>query len=173
MNPQSADMLENLLRCNGLEWMIDLYGPADKVIRGLLELLEQVSIEYETRFATSVSFSPESLVAEGERNPHKVKAFLQALGISNSAQMLVMVWRIAQGARIREVEMTYLERRNFSLVVRLAHADGVGERVDEYRSTDVNDASLIRHFGIATISGTPLFEGFYPLRVKDELCVNP
>lgn len=169
----SATILEDLLRRNDLEWMIAVYHPADEVIRGLLELLDQVAAEYQSRFARAVSFSPESLAAEADRNPHKIKAFLQALGISNSPQMLVMVWRIAQGARIREVEMAYRERRDFSLVVRLAHTDDGEERLDEYRSADVNDATLIRHFGIATISGSPVFEGFYPLRVRDELCANP
>jgi hypothetical protein len=165
MSQQPAAIIDDLLRQNDLGWMIDVDHPADVVIRGLLELLERVTAEYQRRCGTKFSFSPESLAAEADRNPHKIKAFLQVLGSSNSPEMLVMAWRILQGSRIRQVSMNYTERKHFELVVNLAHSEGAE---DVYRSTDINDAALLRHFGIVIISGAPLFAGFYPLRIKDD-----
>ena len=96
----------------------------------------------------------------------KIRAFLQAMGTTASAEMLLMVWRILQGSRIRSVEMHYQEQQSFSLVVVLA---GPGEERDEletYRSEDINDAALVRHFGITTVNGHPLFDSFLPMRRK-------
>ncbi|HQU44157.1 MAG TPA: hypothetical protein PK867_15160 [Pirellulales bacterium] len=172
MKEQPAAILENLLRANGLAWMMDAYHPADKVLRGLLELLERVAAEYQRRLGLKVSFSPPQLEAEAKRNPHKVKAFLQALGFSNSPEMLVMVWRILQGLSVREVKVNYREHEGFALDVCLV-LPGDGEDLERYHSTDINDATLLRHFGVATINGEPLFEGFYPLRVKDDANAAP
>jgi hypothetical protein len=168
MNQSLMATLEDLLRANGLAWMIEVYHPADKVLAGLLELLDRVGVEYQRRLGHKVSFSPCQLQAEAQRNPHKVKAFLQALGISNSPEMLVMVWRILQGASIREVSMTYTERKGFVIDVCLARPSDGEDSLEQYRSADVNDVTLLRHFGIATINGKPLLEGFYPLSVKAE-----
>lgn len=172
MSQPSTAVLEDLLRANGLAWMMDAYHPPQKVLQGLLLLLERVAAEYHRRLGYAVSFSPQQLEAEAKRNPHKIKAFLQALGISNSPEMLVMVWRVLQGISIRQVAVDYRERQGFGLDVWLAMPDEGGETLEHYRSSDINDATLLRHFGVATINGEPLFEGFYPLRVKDELAAS-
>lgn len=167
MNEHSVAILEGLLRDNGLAWMMDAYHPADKVLPSLLQLLGRVAVEYQRRQGQNVSFSPQQLEAEGKRNPHKIKAFLQALGVSNSPQMLVMVWRILQGLSIREITLRYNDRQRFELEVCLARPGDGEDVLEQYRSTDINDVTLLRHFGVATINSKPLFEGFYPLRVKD------
>ncbi len=80
--------------------------------------------------------------------------------------MLVMVWRILQGLTIRQVEMTYREQDTFELRVVLARPGDGEDSLESYESHDINDAALLRHFGIATISGRPLFDNFFPLRFK-------
>jgi hypothetical protein len=164
MSEQSAAVLERLLRGNDLGWMIDKYAPKDRAIPFLLEQLEKASTEYRRRIAVDVSFQPEALLAESERCPHKVRAFLQALAISRSPEMLVMVWRILQGLRIHEVTMNYREQEAFRLGVVLACPGG--DEDPPYSSDDINDAALVRHFGITTVNGAPLFDGFFPLRKK-------
>jgi hypothetical protein len=166
MITEASAVLERLLRANELGWMIDRDASPGEVIPALLERLDRVASEYHGRNGVAVPFTPEALEAEAEQNPHKVRAFLQALGASPSAAMLVMVWRILQGLSIREVEMTYREQEAFRLTVILAGQGDGQEVLEVYRSQDINDAALVRHFGIATISGRPLFDGFYPLRVK-------
>jgi hypothetical protein len=163
MSQQAHAILQRLLRDNDLDWMIDRYAPPDRAIPDLLEQLERVATEYGIHSDDAVPFSLEALQAEAVQNPHKVRAFLQALGTSRSAEMLVMVWRILQGSSIRKVEMNYREGESFSLHVVLARH---GEDDPEYRSRDINDAALVRHFGITTINGRPLFDGFYPLRLR-------
>src|SRR5438552_1462547 len=105
MTPESSAVLERLLRGNGLGWMIDMFAPRDRAIPHLLDQLNRVDEEYRNRIQVNVPFTPEVLEAEAQRNPHKVQAFLQAMGITRSANMLVMVWRILEGLSIRQVAL--------------------------------------------------------------------
>jgi hypothetical protein len=164
MSQQSATVLEGLLRGKDLGWIIDSYTPTDRLIPYLLEQLDRVTAEYRRRIQADISFTPETLTAEAERNPHKVRAFLQALRATQSPEMLVMVWRILQGLSIRKVEMTYQELESFSLLVVLACPGMEADHVEEYRSQDIFDARLLREFGIGTVTGKPLFAGFFPPR---------
>ncbi len=75
-----------------------------------------------------------------------------------------MVWRILQGLSIREVAMSYREQEAFNLVVTLALPEG--NEQETYRTDNIHDAALLRHFGIFTINGHPLFDGFIPMRGK-------
>src|ERR1700722_17405012 len=164
MNPESPAILEDLLRREGLGWMIDMFLDRSRAIPHLLKQLDRVAEEYRNLIRDNVPFTPEALKAEAERNPHKVRAFLQAMGTVHSANMLVMVWRILQGLNIREVTMGYHEQKSFSLIVILARPGGEHDELEEHRSSDINDSSLVGHFGITTIDGLPLFDGFFPMR---------
>ncbi len=168
MSQQPADVLERLLKSHDLGWMIDMYAPPDRAISKLLGRLTEVAVQYRSRVGVEVSFAPDALAFEATRNPQKVRAFLQALSSTHSPDMLVMVWRILQGLSIREVELTYREQDHFRFRVQLARPGDDVDSVEEYQSHDINDATLIRHFGIAAIGGRPLFDGFFPLRLKSD-----
>ena len=103
------------------------------------------------------------MVAMAATHFQKVEAFLQALGTTRSPQMLVMVSRILAGASIQQVTMSYAAQQNFQLQVILATP--YGETDSPYESTNINDAGLLRHFGIMTMNGQPLFDGFYALHL--------
>ena len=163
MTPKSPAILERLIRGRNLGWMIDMFRPGCEAIPHLLTQLNQFADEYGNRFQDDMQFTPEALEAEAQRNPQKVQAFLQAMGTTNSAEMLVMVWRILQGLTIRELTMNYREQKSFSLVVFLARPED-DDGLEEYRSSDINDAALVRHFGITTVNGRPLFDGFFAMR---------
>ena len=144
--------------------MIDMYSPRDRAIPLLLDQLTRVTEAFRSRFGSDVSFAPEQLKAESQRNPHKIRAFLQALAATGKTDMLLMIWRILQGLSIREVELSYVEQTSFRILVHLARPNEEGGGVEEYVSDDINDAKLVRHFGIATVDGLPLFDGFFPLK---------
>jgi hypothetical protein len=164
MNAESPAILERLLRDNDLGWMIDMYTPREHAVPSLLAQLTRLTAEFGRRFGHEVSFDPETLQNEGERNPHKVRAFLQALGASSNPEMLLMVWRILQGLSIREVAMHYREQEAFSLRVTLARPGDEQDELETYQTNDINDAALLRNFGITTVDGRPLFHGFFPTR---------
>jgi hypothetical protein len=166
MTPESPAVLERLLRDNDLGWMIDMYAARDRAVPVLLEQLTRLTAEFRSRFKYEVSFAPETLRTEAERNPHKIRAFLQALGASGNPDMLLMVWRILQGLTIREVTMSYREQESFSLSVTLARPGQERDDLEAYRSDDINDAALLRQFGITTVDNRPLFDGFFPLRKR-------
>jgi hypothetical protein len=168
MSQASATVLERLLQSNGLGWMIDKFPPREVAISDFLERLKQIELEFRTRIGVAVSFSPETLEAEAIRNPQKISAFLQAVGSTRTLAMLVMVWRILQGLIIKDVVMNYHDHEaSFSLLVRLSRCGD--SETEEYRSTLIDDAALVRHFGITTVSGRPLLEGFFPMRQKENL----
>jgi hypothetical protein len=170
MSPEAPAVLERLLRSNGLGWLIDERtnpGQANQLVPRILRQLEQVETKYRERTGITVSFSPETLETEAAQNPHKVRAFLQAMR-GTSPEMLVMVWRILQGLSIRSVDLKYREREEFSLTVTLARGEGAQGTAEEYRSQDIFDAPLLRHFGYGTVCDQPLFEGFYPFPVRDD-----
>ena len=164
MTPESPAILERLLRDNDLGWMIDMYAPRERAVPFLLEQLARLTVEFRKRFHYEVSFAPETLVTEADRNPHKIRAFLQAIGVSGNTDMLLMVWRLLQGLGIRDVTMTYHEQEAFSLTVRLARPGEEPDEWDQYHTDDINDAALLRHFGITTVDNRPLFDGFNPYR---------
>jgi hypothetical protein len=169
MSQPSAEILETLLRKNGLGWMIDMCASKDQVVPAYVDLLSRVAAEYRSRYGVAVSFTPEALQAESERNPHKVRAFLQLLHPNRLPAMLVMVWRVLQGLSIRKVTMTYCERESFRLSFTLARSGDNGQdQLETYESTDITDAALVRHLGVTKVGGKPLFDGFYPLRLYDQ-----
>jgi len=164
MTSESPAVLEQLLRGNDLGWMIDLYSPSERAISELLEQLTRLTDEFQNKFRYKVSFSPEQLKAEAQRNPHKIRAFLQALAATGKTDMLLMVWRILQGLSIHRIDLNYVEQKSFRLVVVLARPGDEGGELEEYCSDDINDAKLLRHFGITTVDRKPLFDGFFPLK---------
>ncbi len=166
MTPEPPAVLERLLRDNDLGWMIDMYEPRDRAVPALLEQLTRLTAEFRSRFGYEVSFAPETLRAEAERNPHKIRAFLQALGVSGNPDMLLMVWRILQGLTIQEVTMNYCEQKAFGLNVTLAPGGQRQDALETYHTDNINDAALLRHFGITTVDRRPVFDGFFPLRKK-------
>ena len=164
MTSESSAVLEQLLRGNDLGWMIDMYSPRERAIPYLMDQLARLTVEFRNKFRYDVSFSPEQLRAEAERNPHVIRSFLQALAATGKMDMLLMVWRILQGLSISEVTLNYVEQASFRLVVVLAMPGEEGIQREEYSSDDINDAKLLRHFGITTVNGRPLFDGFFPSR---------
>lgn len=167
MSHDPALILERLLRGNGLGWMIDKFPPRERAIADLLERLERIQEEFQRRIRDPVSFSPQTLEAEARRNPQKINAFLQAVGTSRSPAMLVMVWRILQGMTIKDVIMDYHEQQaSFRLAVTLARPEDA--QTEEYESSVIYDAALVRHFGITMATGRPLFDGFFPMRQKQD-----
>jgi hypothetical protein len=166
MSQQPVEILERLLRDNGLGWM---WGPhRDQVVPAFVEQLNKVSIEYRNRIQQDVSFSPEVLETEAARNPHKVRAFLQAFAAPCSTHMLVMVWRILQGLKIWGITMTYTEEKEFSLTVTLARPENGQDTPEVYQSENIFDAILLRHLGVCETNDGPLFLGFNALRLGSD-----
>jgi len=156
-----VDKFEWLIRDSGQAWMLDFWGDAAHAVQTLRETLRRTYDAYEHRFKDApvrTHFNDDVLFQEQQSNPHKVKAFLQAMGATSSPDMLVMVWRILQGDIIRATQMRYEYERLFELSVELE--DSLTEFGSRYSSTDINDAALLRHWGIIKMDNQPIFDGF-------------
>jgi hypothetical protein len=163
MSVAHADPLASLVRDAGEDWLLDEYAPPEGALGHVRRLLGEISAEAVARGLDP--FDETILVAEWEQNPHHVQAFLQTLGGHRSPQMLLMAWRAIRGAEIRDVRLDFRRSRScdFVVVLRDAEADG---RDEIYESDNIEDAALLRHFGIARIDGRPVFDGFWPLRIR-------
>lgn len=162
MTTSQPDDLEQLVRDCDLGWMVDSFSPKEQAIQVLRDALKAATTEAQRRHLP-ITLTEQALLAEYKSHSMQVCAFLQALGATRAPAMLVMVWRIIQGMNISQVQMSYEAEKMFNLRVRLAPPGGQADEV--YESTNINDAALLRHFGIMIMNDKPLFDGFYALTV--------
>jgi hypothetical protein len=162
MTVQATDPLEKLIHDAGEDWLMESREPPGKTLQFLRSLLGEASSLASKRWGPSAPrIDVDSMLREQERNPHKVQAFLQALGSTESPEMLVMVWRILEGRGVERIELQYELQNSFSLQITLQ--SDRGEPEETYKSNNIYDAALLRHFGIMTMDNLPIFDGFYPL----------
>lgn len=164
MSDVSADPFEAMIRESGESWLIDWYSPRDDAIPHLLEILHDADAAARKRFgAGAPPLTPDSLIAEFARNPHKVRAFLQVIGSVGSPDILVMVWRILQGMNIALIQLEYAESAAFHLYVDLASPES--GTLEKYESDNIDDAVILRHLGIIKMGAQATFDGFYALNL--------
>jgi hypothetical protein len=164
MSIGATDPLERLIRHAGEEWLIENYPTPEQSLPHLGSLIAQVGRQASQRWGQAAPrIDLNWMTQEQERNPHKVQAFLQALGATESPDMLLMVWGILEGWEIQNVHMEYTIQKSFRLRVTLRSNLGNGQEI--FESTSIDDAALLHHFGIMTMGDAPIFDGFYPLKL--------
>jgi hypothetical protein len=167
MTTSTTSPLESAIRQAGEGWILDSYAPPAEAIehvRGVLAKAHQLARDRLKGNAPDLSES--AIVADFQRHALQVKGFFQALGAARTPEMLLMAWRIIQGMSIKDVQLSYRMQESFKLRVILVSPYDVED--PPYESTDINDFALLRHIGILEISGWPVFDGFYPLRVREK-----
>jgi hypothetical protein len=159
--------LEEAIRQSGEGWLIDWFAPKEQAMDHLRRTLDLVHQRARERLGGNApDLSEEAVVAEYGRNPQRVRGFFQALGGTRTPEMLLMVWRIIQGMEIKTVQLSYQRQQAFD--VRVVLESPYGDEDEDYRSTNIHDFALFRHVGTHEISGRPVFEGFYALKVGKE-----
>jgi hypothetical protein len=165
MTMTAPDPFEQLIRDAGQGYLIDWYAPKTEALAHLRQLLGAADRWAHSRLGAKVPrLTPEHLIQEYQHNPHKVAAFLQVLN-SASPEILVMVWRILQGMRVDGIELEYQAQSVFRLRMRLSSPYEQGEQ-EQYESTNIDDAVVLRHLGIMKTNDQPLFDGFYALKLE-------
>lgn len=164
MSTIEAQSLEEVIRLAGEGWLIDQHSPPSEAVNQIRQLLSDVGILARRRFVDDVpDLSEGAIVAEFQRRPLQVRGFFQALAGTRTPEMVLMVWRIIQGSKIKHVKLDYDVWHKFELSVVLESPEGVED--PPYLTKSINDFTLFRHIGILVASGRPVFDGFYPLRV--------
>ena len=165
MSTTHSDRLEQLIRCAGEDWLIDWFAPPSDALPFLRNRLQAANERLQCLLpGAEFALDESTLEAEYQQSPHKARAFLQALGETQSADMLVMAWRLLHGAEIADVTMNYQMQMQqpFHLTIHLHSPDGGPD--EPYASDDIRDARVLRHFGITEVDGVRIFDGFYPLQ---------
>jgi hypothetical protein len=165
MRVATTKSLEEAIRHAGEGWLIDSFGSPDKAVTHIRERLEEVTRHARDRLkGNAPDLSEKDLVELYNRYPAKVKGFFQVLGGTRTPEMLLMAWRIIQGMEIKDIKLDYRRQEHFG--VRVTLESPYGERDETYESSAIQDFALFRHIGIMEISGKPVFDGFYALKIK-------
>jgi hypothetical protein len=164
MNSATTDPFETMIRDAGEAWLFDWFSPDSAAFPYLRDRLVRADSRARERFGDNAPrLTPDALIEEYKHNPHKVRAFLQVLD-PLSPDMLVMVWRILHGMSVAAISMEYEAERKFSLSVRLCSSDD-DRQPEEYSTSEIYDAIVLRHLGVMKTNGRPLFDGFYALNL--------
>jgi hypothetical protein len=162
----SPSTLEEAIRQSGEGWLLDWFAPPEKAMGRIRQAIDAVNDLAKQRLGGNApDVSERALIAEYRRNPQRVRGFFQTMGGSRTPEMLLMVWRIMQGMEIKDVQIAYRRLEEFRATVVLESP--YGEQDAPYTSTDINDFTLFRHIGLLEISGRPVFDGFYALRMQE------
>jgi len=164
MSTVAIDPFEKLIRDAGQDWLIDCYRPREKAAPHLREVLRRANDAAIKRLGSNApSLTPETVAATYEKNPHKVRAFLQVMDSVASPDILVMVWQILQGMNIAAIRMEYNATGPFHLRIILSSPDS--DQTEEYDSYDIDDAVILRHLGTIKMGNQGTFDGFYALNL--------
>ncbi len=165
MTLPTTKTLEEAIRHAGEGWLIDWFAPPEQAIAFLRQRLDEVTRRAQERLGGNApDVSEAALVDLYNKYPLKVKGFFQVLGGTRTPDMLLMAWRIIQGMEIKNIQMDYHRQHHFQMRVILESS--YGEEDELYESSVIQDFTAFRHIGIMEISGKPVFDGFYPLKVK-------
>jgi hypothetical protein len=165
MTSPTTHTLEEAIRDAGEGWLIDWFAPPAEAMDHIRRLLAEVCRRGQERLqGNAPDLTEAGLVAEYNRSPLKVKGFFQILGGSRTPDMLLMAWRVIQGMEIQNITLSYSLKQRFSVQVILKTP--YGETDAPYESQDIQDFAIFRHFGIMEVSGTPVFDGFYALKIR-------
>jgi hypothetical protein len=165
MSTTPVTTLEDAIRQSGEGWLIDSYAPPSDAITHLRRTLDAVNRRARERLSGNApELSEAAIVAAFQQHPQQVRGFFQALGGTRTPDMLLMVWRVIQGMEVKQIRLSYRRQDVFDVQVILESP--YGEEDEPYHSTNIHDFALFRHIGILEISGRPVFDGFYPLRLR-------
>ena len=168
MSTNTPTDLEGAIRQSGEGWLIDWFAPPSEAMIHIRRTLAEVDQRAKERLSGNAPELTESaLLAAYRRNPLRVKGFFQILGASCTPDILVMAWRIIQGMEVKRVDLEYHRQSSFQMQIVLESP--YGEEDQPYLSSDINDFKIFRHIGIMQIGTAPVFDGFYPLRVREIL----
>lgn len=169
MSASTIDPLEELLRDAGEGWILDFFKDQQvNVLQGLYALLNRAHQFNVQRFGSSANkLDLPAIKALSQQNPHKAKAFLQALCSVRSPEMLVMTWRILLGMEVFSIQMEYRAQEKFEIEIVLKSPYGAPtDQLEAYQSNDIDDSVVLRHLGIMKVDEKPVFDGFYALSLK-------
>jgi hypothetical protein len=161
MTTSEKQALAALLEEAGESWLIDEpFSPREDALNHLAEVLERLNSTARQRLSGNApEFSVALLRREFGDDASRLRAFLQAIGTTQSTDLLVMVWQLLHGAHVDQMELGYKRGTSFELKIVLKSRGNL----EEYVSHDINDIGLLRHFATFHLDGKPVFEGFFPL----------
>jgi hypothetical protein len=115
--------------------------------------------------------SEDALLKESPVNPGRLEEFSPVLAGTKSTRMLPTAWRIRQGLKIKSPDSNDRRQRDCQLRVVLGASDEGPDEPSE--SSNVQDFSLLRQFGIMELNGRPVLDGFDALHLSDETAIAP
>ena len=165
MSSTAIDPLEEAIRTAGEGRLLESFDTPAEALSHIRRGVASAHQKARERLGDNApDLREDAILEEYRRHPSQVRGFFQILGGTRTPDMLVMAWRIIQGMTVKEVRLAYRRKRDFQLSVILESPDG--QEDPPYESDKITDFALFRHIGIMEVDGRPVFDGFYPLRVR-------
>ena len=157
MSPSELERIEEAFKRSGCEWILK-YPQDDRerqiFFTAVAKEIGEFQGEYRRRFGKSPD--PFGLLNE---NQEKATAFFEIFsGPPLSVDVLVLIWRLIEGAEIRDLVIQYQRKKAFSGRFVVGERGGADE---VYETTTPWDFTVVRHFGMLTVNNNLILDGYY------------
>lgn len=112
---------------------------ADKVGRDPPDLIERLILSDVTRF----------------------KPLVQSFASPLTDETRAMIFCLLEGGHVKTIRFEYRRKQHARLEIEVETASGESVR---FQSDELWDAEVLRHFGLAKLSGAPVIDGYYAFR---------
>jgi hypothetical protein len=154
MSPEEVQRIVDAFNAADVGWYFD----HDVAMRAENVAAEagRVSAEVTNRLGHRVDVLNELL-----SNPTRLAAFVQTFAMPMTNPIRAMVYLILGGARVVELQYAYSRSSTSDLHVTL---ETVSHDRLEFGSTELWDAEVLRHFGLAKLGDKPLVDGYFAFK---------
>ncbi len=156
--------LTRLFKASDLGWLL---AKNSEYIHKQMKLMVSV---FDEKSSGIVGFrlptpTTQTLLKEQSRNPHRVKALLQALAFRCSPEMLAMLWMVQCGASVLEIQYKHQRRQKTKLSVTLQLDDQ--ETEISFESINHWDTAILRLATLAKSDDHPVIDNFAALHIPN------
>lgn len=105
----------------------------------------------------------EELLAEYDRNPHRLRTLLQATAFMCSPEMLAMMWMVLLGSKIEALRYEYRRMETIELVVEILLPNH--ETILKFRSNEHWDTAVLKLAALSKVDDQPMIDDFHSLHI--------
>ena len=153
----SDDQLRQLFSAAGLDWLFTDGAPAR--LAQIRQEMHEVELDYRQRFARDLD-----LFALCAQDVAQKRALPETFAASMSVHIRTKVVRIFEGAWIDSISLEYRYRQHCRIAVQLLMPHEELHGNDRFVTENFWDAEVLRHLGMMTADGLPVFYGYFAFR---------
>ncbi len=157
MSPTEPARVQEAFSLADCDWILE-YPKEQEQRHLLLEVVAKEIDEFREAFNQRFRRLPDPFDLIND-NTEKATAFFEIFGGPPlSVDIRILIWRLIEGAEIREIDVRYERKRPFSARFVIGNRGSVDEI---YETNHPWDFTVLRHLGMLTVDGKLVLEGYY------------